>query len=194
MAAFFFLFPSLQETWADTVSIYFPPALGASTGITTSTGGSLAGFTVRAGIFTNTPSQLLANLAGQTSAANIRSTIHASFTQYGSFSMTDALLNDPDQALFTIEGPIAPALRGQDLYLLFYNNASFNNATEMGIFRMATRAKDPGQGVGVFPTLDDGTEGRAAYFYFSDPDILVGPESFLNLLIGQYNPTAGSGG
>ena len=120
---------SCLTTRADTVSIYFPPALEASTGITTSTGGSLAGFTVRAGIFTNTPSQLLANLAGQTSAANIRSTIHASFTQYGSFSMTDASLNDPGQAIFNFADPIAPALRGQDLYLLFYNDASFNNAT-----------------------------------------------------------------
>ena len=100
------LFLSPKDTWADTVTIYFPVAVEASTGITTSTGDSLAGFTVRVGAFTNTPSQLMTSLAGQTSAADIRSTIHSSFTQYQSFSMTDAFLNDPDQAVLSFEDPI----------------------------------------------------------------------------------------
>lgn len=192
LAGLLFFLPFPKKSWGDTVSIYFPPALEASTRITTSTGGSLAGFTVRAGIFTNTPGQLFTNLAGQTSAADIRSTIHASFTQYSSFSMTDAFLSDPDQAVVTFEDPIPPTLRGRDLYLLFYNSASFNDATEMGIFRMATPAPVPGEGVGVFPSDDDGFGSRSSLFYFSDPEKSTGPESFLNLLVGQYNATAGS--
>lgn len=192
LAGLLFFLPFPKKSWGDTVSIYFPPALEASTGITTSTGGSLAGFTVRAGIFTNTPGQLFTNLAGQTSAADIRSTIHASFTQYSSFSMTDAFLSDPDQAVVTFEDPIPLTLRGQDLYLLFYNSASFNDATEMGIFRMATRANVPGEGVGVFPSDDDGFGSRTSLFFFSDPEKSSGPESFLNLLVGQYNATTES--
>jgi len=165
---------------ADTLAISFPLALDSSVGITSSTGQSLNGNLVRAGIFTVTPSQLLSNLATKTSASDIRTTIHASFTQFTSFSMADAYLNDPDQAQVSLDGSISTTFRGKDVYLLFYNNASFNDATEMGIFRMAARADVPGEGVGVFPTSDDGFSTRISLFNFSDPDQLVGPESFLN--------------
>jgi len=177
---------------ADTLAISFPLALDSSVGITSSTGQSLNGNLVRAGIFTVTPSQLLSNLATKTSASDIRTTIHASFTQFTSFSMADAYLNDPDQAQVSLDGSISTTFRGKDVYLLFYNNASFNDATEMGIFRMAARADVPGEGVGVFPTFDDGFSTRISLFNFSDPDQLVGPESFLNLLVGQYNATTES--
>jgi len=177
---------------ADTLAISFPLALDSSVGITSSTGQSLNGNLVRAGIFTVTPSQLLSNLATKTSASDIRTTIHASFTQFTSFSMADAYLNDPDQAQVSLDGSISTTFRGKDVYLLFYNNASFNDATEMGIFRMAARADVPGEGVGVFPTSDDGFSTRISLFNFSDPDQLVGPESFLNLLVGQYNATTES--
>ena len=177
---------------ADTLAISFPLALDSSVGITSSTGQSLNGNLVRAGIFTVTPSQLLSNLATKTSASDIRNTIHASFTQFTSFSMADAYLNDPDQAQVSLDGSISTTFRGKDVYLLFYNNASFNDATEMGIFRMAARADVPGEGVGVFPTFDDGFSTRISLFNFSDPDQLVGPESFLNLLVGQYNATTES--
>jgi len=177
---------------ADTLAISFPLALDSSVGITSSTGQSLNGNLVRAGIFTVTPSQLLSNLATKTSASDIRNTIHASFTQFTSFSMADAYLNDPDQAQVSLDGSISTTFRGKDVYLLFYNNASFNDATEMGIFRMAARADVPGEGVGVFPTSDDGFSTRISLFNFSDPDQLVGPESFLNLLVGQYNATTES--
>ena len=177
---------------ADTLAISFPLALDSSVGITSSNGQSLNGNLVRAGIFTVTPSQLLSNLATKTSASDIRNTIHASFTQFTSFSMADAYLNDPDQAQVSLDGSISTTFRGKDVYLLFYNNASFNDATEMGIFRMAARADVPGEGVGVFPTFDDGFSTRISLFNFSDPDQLVGPESFLNLLVGQYNATTES--
>jgi hypothetical protein len=177
---------------ADTLAISFPLVLESTVGITSSTGQSLNGNLVRAGIFTVTPSQLLSNLATKTSASDIRTTIHASFTQFTSFSMADAYLNDPDQAQVSLDGSISTTFRGKDVYLLFYNNASFNDATEMGIFRMAARADVPGEGVGVFPTSDDGFGTRISLFNFSDPDQLVGPESFLNLLVGQYNATTES--
>lgn len=177
---------------ADTLAISFPLALESTVGITSSAGQSLNGNLVRAGIFTVTPSQLLSNLATKTSASDIRNTIHASFTQFTSFSMADAYLNDPDQAQVSLDGSISTTFRGKDVYLLFYNNASFNDATEMGIFRMAAVADVPGEGVGVFPTSDDGFGARISLFNFSDPDQLVGPESFLNLLVGQYNATTES--
>jgi len=177
---------------ADTLAISFPLALESTVEITSSDGQSLNGNLVRAGIFTVTPSQLLSNLGTKTSAFDIRTTIHASFTQFASFSMADAYLNDPDQAQVSLDGSIITTFRGKDVYLLFYNNASFDDATEMGIFRMAARADVPGEGVGVFPTGEDASGGRISLFNFSDPDQLVGPESFLNLLVGQYNATTES--
>ena len=159
------IFPPVSSL-ADTLAISFPPALESSVGVTSSEGQSLNGNLVRAGIFTVTPSQLLSNLATKTSASDIRTTIHASFTQFTSFSMADGYLNDPDQAQVSLDGSISTTFRGKDVYLLFYNNASFNDATEMGIFRMAARADVPGEGVGFSQPLTMGSVAVSPYLTF----------------------------
>ena len=115
----------LGESRADTLSIYFPPALNVSPApsFVTSTDQSLEGFTVRAGAFSVSASQLLSNLSGQTTAADIRNTIHASFTQYDSFSMSNGFASDPAQAVVSLEtatGALNNAnFKGRDVYLLF---------------------------------------------------------------------------
>ena len=185
---------------SDTLNIYFPPALSASTGLQTSTGGSLEGFVVRAGALTGTASQLISNLAGKTTSADILREINSSFREYSSFSMVDAYLSDPNQAIVTLSGSMNDAkYKGKDIYLLFYNNATASAATEIGIFRTAIPFepldgdnKPTGQGVGLFPSGDDGFGGRESNFYFADPDGVLGPESYLNLLVGQYNATTES--
>jgi len=173
---------------SDTLSIYFPPALEATTGLKTSNDGSLNGFIVRAGALTVTASQLISNLAGQTTSSAILTAIDNSFLEYSSFPMADAYLSDPNQAIVTLSGSMNNAsFKGKDIYLLFYNNATASGATEMGVFRMANRMDDPDLSTGIFPTGNNATGGRESNFYFADPDTILGPESFLNLLIGQFD-------
>ena len=177
----------LGESRADTLSVYFPPALDISPApaFVTSTGQSLEGFTVRAGAFSVSASQLLSNLSGQTSAADIRNTVHASFTQYASFTMADAFTTDPAQGIVALESATGTMnnanLRGRDVYLLFYNNSSFSAASEMGIFRMAFREDNSNLGIGIFSTGAQFTGERAVDFYFADGDGAIPTESYLNL-------------
>ena len=178
---------------SDTLSIYFPPALGKNTGFQTSTGASLEGFVVRAGALTGTASQLISNLAGKTTATDILSTIDSSFREYSSFSMADAYLSDPNQAIVTLSGSMDNSnYKGKDIYLLFYNSATASAANEIGIFRMANREDNPDGSTGIFPTGNNATGGRESIFSFADPENILGPESHLNLLVGQYNATTES--
>ncbi|NBV96700.1 MAG: hypothetical protein EBT30_04010, partial [Verrucomicrobia bacterium] len=179
---------STNPARADTLSIYFPPALDSSTGLTTSGGGSLDGFVVRAGALSGTAGQLIGNLAGKTSGTDILNTINSSFREYGSFSMSDAYLSDPAQAIVTLSGSMNNAnFLGKDVYLLFYNNATASAASELGIFRMANREDNPDGSTGIFPTGANATGGRESGFNFTDPDKVLSPGSFLNVIIGQYN-------
>jgi len=184
----------LGEPRADTLSVYFPPAVGLSpaSSFQTSTGQSLEGFTVRAGAFSVSASQLLSNLSGQTTAADIRNTVHASFTQYASFTMADVFTTDPAQAIVSLESATGTMnnanFKGRDVYLLFYNNSSFSAATEMGIFRMAFRDDNPDLSAGVFPTGAQFSGERLADFYLGSVDVAT--QEYLNLLIGQYDTTA----
>ncbi|NBS13353.1 hypothetical protein EBT23_01365 [bacterium] len=182
------IFLPAHQIRADTLSIYFPSALGDNTGITTSTGASLAGFTVRAGAFSVTPGQLLANLAGNSTAAEVRSTVESSFTEFGSFTMADAYLTDPDQGIITLDGDMASAaIRGKDIYLIFYDNSSPGSASEMAVLRMADRSQAAGSGTGIFPTSAFlGT--RNADLYLADVNGLVPAQDTLNLLLGGYDP------
>ena len=178
---------------SDTLSIYFPPALEKNTGFQTSTGGSLEGFVVRAGALTGTASQLISNLAGKTTSTDILSTIDSSFREYSSFSMADAYLSDPNQAIVTLSGSMNDAKYiGKDIYLLFYNSATASAANEIGIFRMANREDNPDGSTGIFPTGNNATGGRESIFSFADPENILGPESYLNLLVGHYNATTES--
>ena len=180
---------SCLTTRADTLSVYFPPALDISPApaFVTSTGQSLEGFTVRAGAFSVSASQLLSNLSGQTTAADIRNTIHASFTQYDSFSMSNGFASDPAQAVVSLESDLGALnnanFRGRDVYLLFYNNSDFSAASEMGIFRMAFREDNSNLGIGIFSTGAQFTGERAVDFYFADGDGAIPTESYLNLCI-----------
>ena len=186
----------LGESRADTLSIYFPPALNVipAPSFVTSTDQSLEGFTVRAGAFSVSASQLLSNLSGQTTADDIRNTVHASFTQYASFSMSNGFASDPGQAVVSLEtatGALNNAnFKGRDVFLLFYNNSDVSAATEMGIFRMAFREDNSNLGIGIFSTGAQFTGERAVDFYFADGDGNIPTESYLNLLIGQCDATA----
>lgn len=175
---------------SDTLSIYFPPALEKDTGFQTSTGGSLEGFVVRAGALsgTTTASQLISSLAGKTTSTDILNSINSSFLEYSSFSMADAYLSDPNQAIVTLSGSMNNAnFKGKDIYLLFYNSATASAANEIGIFRMANREDNPDGSTGIFPTGNNATGGRESIFSFADPEGILGPESYLNLLTGQYD-------
>jgi len=176
---------------SDTLNIYFPPALGASTGLKTSTGGSLEGFVVRAGALTGTASQLISSLAGKTTSVDILTTVNTSFREFGSFLYTDesTVVSIDDNNTFTLNNA---NFRGKDAYLLFYNNATASEANEIGIFRMAIREDNPDGATGIFPTGANASGGRESGFYFADENGVLGPESYLNLLIGQYNATTES--
>jgi len=182
----FFLISGSNFSQADSVFIYSPIAIGADVGLTSLTGGSLNGCAVRIGAFSVTPTQLLNNLAGKSSEADVRSTINTSFLEYGSFLMSDAFLQDPDESIISLFSPIAANLRGKDIYLVFYNNASPNSASEIGIFRMKNR--DDANAVGVFPTRADSQGNREAYFFIGDLDGILPAQDALDLLAGQYDP------
>lgn len=173
---------------ADTLSVYFPPALGADIGLTTSTGTSLAGFTVLAGTLSVTPDQLFSNLSGKNTAAQVRSTVDSAFTSFGSFLMSDAYLSDPDQGVILLDGDMASgAIRNRDIYLIFYNTADKNAATEMSILRMADRSQSTGQGVGIFPNAAF-LGVRNADFYLGDGNGILPAQDALQLLIGGFDP------
>lgn len=172
----------------DTLSVYFPPALGADIGLTTSTGTSLAGFTVLAGTLSVTPDQLFSNLSGKNTAAQVRSTVDSAFTSFGSFLMSDAYLSDPDQGVILLDGDMASgAIRNRDIYLIFYNAADKNAATEMSILRMADRSQSTGQGVGIFPNAAF-LGVRNADFYLGDGNGILPAQDALQLLIGGFDP------
>jgi hypothetical protein len=173
---------------ADTLSVWFPSAVGVNPAPTfaTSTGQSLDGFTVRAGAFNDEPSVLFSSLSGQTSAGSIRDTIHASFNSYASFDFaSDAGIVSLPSPSGTLNGA---SFKGKDVYLLFYNSSNFATATEMGIFRMAFRDPNPDFPVGVFPSLPPAVGDREPNFYLGDS--IEPTSSYLNLLIGQYDTTA----
>lgn len=186
LPAFFFMLASSLSQGQDSVSIYSPIALGADVGLTTFTGGSLNGCTVRIGAFSVTPAQLLNNLAGKSSGTEVQSTINSSFLEYGSFFMSDAFLQDPDQSVINLNNPIGANLRGKDIYLVLYNSASPISATEIGIFRMKNR--DNALGNGVFPAQTGALGNRDAYFFIGDLDGILPAQDALDLLAGQYDP------
>ena len=186
LTVFFLVLVSDVSRAQDSVSIYSPIAIGADVGLTTLSGGSLNGCAVRVGAFSVTPTQLLNNLAGKTSAAEVKSTINASFLEYGTFVMSDAFLQDPDQSIINVTNPIGANLRGKDIYLVFYNNASPTSASEIGIFRMKNRAN--ADAIGIFPTQAGALGNREAYFFIGDIEGILPAQDALNLLTGQYDP------
>ena len=188
----FFLFFLPREGRADAVIINFPAALAgeASTGFGTSTGGSLSGNLVRIGAFDTNPTSLMAGVAALTTPSAVLSNLNSRFTQYTSFTFSNDYLN-PDTAIFPAtdadgipleaQPAIGADLRGKDIYLLFYNAATANAATEVAIFRMKQDLllDDPAGSTGVFNTGD--TLGqRTAFFNLSvtETDLLLGFYNF----------------
>ena len=184
----FFLFFLPREGRADAVIVNFPAALAgqASTGFGTSTGGSLSGNLVRIGAFDTSPSSLMAGVAALTTPSDVLSNLHARFTQYTSFTFSNDYV-DPASAIFPAtdadgipleaQPAIGADLRGKDIYLLFYNAATANAATEVAIFRMkqGLLLDDPAGSTGVFNTGD--TLGqRTAFLNLSvtETDLLLG--------------------
>jgi hypothetical protein len=186
LTVFFLVLVSDVSRAQDSVSIYSPIATGADVGLTTLSGGSLNGCAVRVGAFSVTPTQLLNSLAGKTSAADVQSTINTSFLEYGTFVMSDGFLQNPDQSIINVTNPIGANLRGKDIYLVFYNNASPSSASEIGIFRMKNRAN--ADAIGIFPTQAGALGNREAYFYIGDIEEILPAQDALNLLAGQYDP------
>ena len=187
LTAFFLMLGSDVSHAQDSVSIYSPIYFEANVGLTTLSGASLNGCAVRVGAFSVTPTQLLNNLAGKSSAEEVKSTINASFLEYGTFVMSDAFLQDPDQSIINLSKPIGANLKGKDIYLLFYNNAVPSSASEIGIFRMKNR--DNGDGIGIFPTQAGTFGNREAFFFMADRDGILPAQDALDLLVGQYDPS-----
>jgi hypothetical protein len=181
------------ESRADSVIVNFPAALvgEASTGFATSTGGSLASNLVRIGAFDTDPSSLMAGVAALTTPSSVLSNLNSRFTQYTSFTFSNDYLN-PATAIFPAtdaEGipleaqpGIGTSLQGKDIYLLFYNAATANAATEVAIFRMKQELllDDPSGSTGVFSTGTGGDGQRTATFNLSVVET--------DLLLGFYNP------
>ena len=203
--AFLVFLSSAGEGRADSVIVNFPAALAgeASTGFATSSGGSLSGNLVRIGAFDTNPTSLMAGVAALTTPSAVLSNLHARFTQYTSFSFRNDYLN-PDTAIFPAtdgdgipleaQPAIGESLRGKDIYLLFYNTATANAATEVAIFRMKQNLllDDPTLSTGVFNTGD--TLGqRTALFNLSitETDLLLG---FYNSQTDTFQTGSLSGG
>ena len=180
------LFP--QKATADTVFINFPAALAGetSTGFGSSSGDSLSGNLVRVGAFNTDPTSLMAGVAPLTNSSDILTSLNTRFTQYTSFAFSNDYL-DPVTAIFPAtdddglpleaQPAIGTSLQGKDIYLLFYNAATANLATELAIFRMKQDLllDDPAGSTGIFSSGE--TLGqRTAFFNLSatDTDLLLG--------------------
>ena len=185
------LFP--QKATADAVIINFPAALAGetSTGFGSSSGDSLSGNLVRVGAFNTDPTSLMAGVALLTNSSDILTSLNTRFTQYTSFAFLSDYL-DPSSAVFPAtddsglpleaQPAIGTSLQGKDIYLLFYNAATANLATEVAIFRMkqALLSDDPDFSLGKFNTLASASDGqRTAGFNLSATET--------DLLLGFYN-------
>ena len=185
------LFP--QKATADAVIINFPAALAGetSTGFGSSSGDSLSGNLVRVGAFNTDPTSLMAGVALLTNSSDILTSLNTRFTQYTSFAFSSDYL-DPSTAVFPAtddsglpleaQPAIGTSLQGKDIYLLFYNAATANLATEVAIFRMkqALLSDDPDFSLGKFNTLASASDGqRTAGFNLSATET--------DLLLGFYN-------
>jgi hypothetical protein len=170
------------------VFINFPAALAGeiSTGFSSSNGDSLSGNLVRVGAFNTDPTSLMAGVALLTNSSDILTSLNTRFTQYTSFAFSNDYL-DPVTAVFPAtdddglpleaQPAIGTSLQGKDIYLLFYNAAAANSATEVAIFRMKQDLllDDPAGSTGIFSSGE--TLGqRTAFFNLSatDTDLLLG--------------------
>jgi len=133
-----FLLPCIlpQKASADAVFINFPAALSENSGFSSSntdgsaSGSSFSGNLIRIGAFSDNPTALIGGLTAITTPSAILANLESKFTQYTSFTFSNSLLS-PDTPIYpttddfgvplVAQPSIGASLRGQDIYLLFYN-------------------------------------------------------------------------
>ena len=144
---------------------------------------------MRIGAFNTDPTSLMAGVSSLTSSSAVLSNLHSRFTQYTSFNFSsDYLSSEPGFGIFPTEDPdtgippqpdITATFRGKDIYVLFYNAADENIATEVAIFRMKQDLldDDPDFSFGKFNTDASASDGkRTAQFNLTpgETDLLLG--------------------
>ena len=193
------LFP--QKVTADAVFINFPAFFGENSGFSSSnadgsaSGSSFSGNLIRIGAFSDNPTTLIGGLTAITSPSAILANLESKFTQYTSFTFSDTFLSpdtpiypttDPDTGVPLVAQPsIGASLRGQDIYLLFYNAATTGAADQLAIFRMKDSYMNGPTGsdlAGIFSTATGADGQYASYFDLST--------SGTDMLLGQYVSSA----
>ena len=186
------LFP--QKASADAVFINFPAYFGENIGFSSSnadgsaSGSSFSGNLIRIGAFSDNPTALIGGLTAITTPSAILSNLESKFTQYTSFTFSNTLLSSDTPIYPTTDGSGVPVvaqpligtnLRGQDIYLLFYNAATTGAADQLAIFRMKDSSMNGPTGsdlAGIFSTaVGADTQYKSSFnLYTSEADMLLG--------------------
>lgn len=189
------LFP--QKATADAVFINFPAFFSENSVFSSSnadgsaSGSSFSGNLIRIGAFSDNPTTLIGGLTAITTPSAILANLESKFTQYTSFTFSDTLLSpdtpiypttDPDTGVPLVAQPsISASLRGQDIYLLFYNAATTGAADQLAIFRMKDSSMNGPTGsdlAGIFSTAAGADGQYTSYFNLSTSEA--------DMLLGQY--------
>jgi hypothetical protein len=194
-----FLLPCIlpQKASADAVFINFPAALSENTNFSSSntdgsaSGSSFSGNLIRIGAFSDNPTALIGGLTAITTPSAILANLESKFTQYTSFTFSNSFLS-PDTPIYpttddfgvplVAQPSIGASLRGQDIYLLFYNAATTGAADQLAIFRMKDSLMTGPTGpnlAGIFST----EVGLGESTYASSFDLSA---TKADMLIGQY--------
>ena len=187
------LFP--QKASADAVFINFPAALSENTNFSSSntdgsaSGSSFSGNLIRIGAFSDNPTALIGGLTAITTPSAILANLESKFTQYTSFTFSNTLLS-PDTPIYpatddfgvplVAQPSIGASLRGQDIYVLFYNADTIGAADQLAIFRMKDSLMTGPTGpnlAGIFSTevgLGESTYASSFNLSTSETDMLLG--------------------
>ena len=191
-----FFLPSLfpAKATADAVFINFPAYFSENSGFSSSnadgsaSGSSFSGNLIRIGAFSDNPTALIGGLTAITTPSAILANLESKFTQYTSFTFSNTLLSSDtpiypttdDSGVPLVAQPLIGAnLRGQDIYLLFYNAATTGAADQLAIFRMKDSSMNGPTGsdlAGIFSTAI-GLDGQCTSSFnlsTSESDMLIG--------------------
>jgi len=179
---------------AGTTSVSITGSRGTSaTATATILGGAVTSFIITnggSGYENIDPTTLIGGLTAITSPSAILANLEGKFTQYTSFTFSDTLLSpdtpiypttDDSGAPLVAQPSISASLRGQDIYLLFYNAATTGAADQLAIFRMKDSSMNGPTGsdlAGIFSTAA-GADGQ----YTSSFNLST---SEADMLLGQY--------
>jgi len=188
---------------AGTTSISITGSRGASaTASATILGGAVTGITITnggSGYENIDPTSLIGGLTAITSPSAILANLESKFTEYTSFTFLNTLLGGNDASVYPtldpetglpfinpVDGlPLLPQpliganLRGQDIYLLFYNAATTDAADQLAIFRMKESSMNGPTGVGLAGIFSTESDSSAIYessfnLFFEEADLLLG--------------------